>query len=149
MRSSPASRCSPGARTRGIAFVLGVAALVGGCNRPTIKEAAKSSQNLILLQHAYSKAIQELKRPPDNAKELAPFLVEPGAIDEILRSPDDGEPYVVHWGVDPRAGEAVVLAYEKNGKNGRRFVLWGHVVQRLNDEEFKTTRFPARYPPPF
>ncbi len=73
---------------------------------------------------------------------------------DVLRSPIDGEPFVVHWYVDylhlpPNDDPFTVAAYEKNGVHGRRYVLffpWR--IERLSEEEFAKTTFPPGYSRP-
>ncbi len=134
-------------------FALGICAgaivAASGCSRPNAKNAPESPQNLRAIFDAYSEATKQLKRPPANLDELTPHLKDVGEIDKVLRSPDDGQKYVILWGAEPHASQAEVLAYEKIGKNGRRYVLRGHVVFWHSDEEFKMVHFPAGHAAPF
>jgi hypothetical protein len=123
--------------------------LIGsGCRSTTSKAVPESSRNLRCIRDAYLKATEKLERPPANLQELMPFLKEEGEPDQILRSPEDGQDYVIHWGADANANPAVVLAYEKQGKDGRRYVLWGPIVWFLSDEELKQKPFPPEHPCP-
>jgi hypothetical protein len=135
-------------RTSFIILGVGLLLMASACRSKPEKAMQESSRNLRLILAAYSKAAQELSRPPSSVQDILPYLQEAGETDEILRSPDDGEPYVILWGADSSANPAVVLAYEKHGKNGRRYVLWGHVVWSLRDEEFKAKPFPPGHSPP-
>jgi hypothetical protein len=95
----------------------------------------------------------KLNRPPANAKELLPFVQEMGKPADILRSPNDGQDFVVVWGVELRklkeTGNAVpVVAYEKVGKDGKRHVLRGRAdVVLMTDGELKGAVFPSGYNP--
>jgi hypothetical protein len=74
--------------------------------------------------------------------------------DDVFHSPRDGEMYVILWGVkaadlqrssnaDP-AQRFPVLAYEKRGTDGQRYVLqMPPQVTLMSDEELKKARFPA------
>jgi hypothetical protein len=88
-----------------------------------------AEQNLTHVAMAYSDAYGKLGRGPKNAEELKPFLKEFGDPEELLVSPNDGEPYVVAWGANPTVGGPTeykgmfpILAYEKKGKNGWRAI---------------------------
>jgi len=113
-----------------------------------------SRQNLQKIGVAYAQATTRLKRPPKNLSDLLPSLKEQGEPAEILRSPDDGEEYVILWGVDfrwPPPGQrdpSVVLAYEKRGKAGKRHVLRLPTrVVLMTDDELKKTEFPPGHQP--
>jgi hypothetical protein len=113
-----------------------------------------SRQNLQKIGIAYARATTQLNRPPKDVNDLLPSLKEQGDTPEILHSPDDGEDYVILWGVDFRhpsaAGDAsVVLAYEKTGKGGRRHVLQLPAqVRLLTNDELQKAPFPAGHRPP-
>jgi len=79
-----------------------------------------------------------LDRPPESRDELLPYLqVKDRNPAEVLRSPDDDADYVIYWGVDlvhPVPGQSNLIAHEKHGKNGTRYVLIGRNVEQMNDE---------------
>src|SRR5206468_8320011 len=108
-------------------------------------------QNLSTIKGAYLKATQKLGKPPARQEDIMPFLQEVGEPEQILRSSNDGEPYVIIWGVDIRRyldkGIDPVVAYEKNGKDGKRVVSHGHFVRIETDEEFQKDVFPAGHKP--
>jgi hypothetical protein len=93
---------------------------------------------------AYVKATDTLDRAPESLQDIMPYLKELEADpNTILISPDDGEPYVIIWGVDYRApGNQPVIAYEKTGKDGKRYVCQINLVVHLNEAEFKKAPFP-------
>ena len=97
---------------------------------------------------AYMKTTQKLGRPPKNAEELRPALQESGDPDELLRSPTDGQEFVIVWGVDPRRempkdGKLPILIYEKTGSSGKRHVLQiPTMITTLTDDEMKSAYFP-------
>ncbi len=103
---------------------------------------------------AYVRFNEKYQRGPANADELQPFLKELGEPTELLRSPDDHEPYIVCWGVDLRtpptgAPSFSVLAYEQRGNGGQRYVMsTSRWVGRKSDEEFRKLAFPNGYQPP-
>jgi len=112
-----------------------------------------STQNLRQIGAAYVKALDKLERPPNNVEELKPFLKEFGDPATILRSPDDGQDYKILWGVDVRTakgpnGVMTVLAYEKDGKDGKRYVLIGRSVNHMTADEFRAAPFPPGHKAP-
>jgi len=144
-----------------ILSVLPLASLVpmAGCgsSAPVVAKEDTSRQNLQRIGVAYSQATAKLNRPPRNMKELiATFDEGPDQVPaaEIIKSPNDGEEYVVVWNVDfPELAKArgnvdVVIAYERRGKDGKRYVLKppAHVLV-MTDEEFKSASFPPGYQP--
>jgi hypothetical protein len=71
---------------------------------------------------------------------LLPFLQEVGDPAKLLRSPDDGEEYIICWNRDilNTSGNGFpVIAYEKLGKGGERYVGRGRTVEHLTDEAFQ------------
>lgn len=128
-----------------------------GSSTPVAGEVDVSRQNLQKIGVAYGRATAQLKRPPEKSDDLLPFLTSdtrPGDPLSVLRSPNDGENYVIVWGVDVRKlvmsrnKMRVVIAYEKRGKEGVRYVLRApnHVV-KVTDEQFKKASFPPGHRP--
>jgi hypothetical protein len=129
-----------------LAVLCGTAA---GCGT-TEREAPTGYQNLVSVGKAYLAATDTLERPPANLNDLKPFLEKQGDPATLLRSPEDGEDYVIIWGVDYRAakGPPPVIAYEKTGREGKRNVLQGRNVSRVSDDDFRKLPFPAGHKPP-
>ena len=127
---------------------------LAGCGRGGTGKLDPSMQNLQKIAVAYAQATTHLNRPPQNLNDLMPSLKQQGDPAEILRSPDDGEPYVILWGVDfrkpPSSGgdPSVVFAYEKQGRGGTRHVLRMPTrVVLLTDDEFRKAPFPPGQQP--
>ena len=82
-----------------------------------------------------------------NAEELKPWLQQISKkenIDEFLRSPNDGEPYEIMWGVnlDRQNDLNLVFAHEKKGVDGKRYVInVGRIVLHLTEAEFEAVSF--------
>ena len=60
------------------------------------------------------------------------------------------QPYVVAWGADPRSGmqlKPLVIAYEKEGLSGVRFVYTAMGVMLMGPDEFKEANFPPGHKP--
>ncbi|MSU80564.1 MAG: hypothetical protein EXS16_21055 [Gemmataceae bacterium] len=133
-------------------FLLGLAIALGGmtgCRKTAMsKSMQQSPQNLMSFGKAYREATLRLGQPPASLDQMAQELKDLGDTDQLLRSPEDNENYVIHWGAAAHANPAHVLAYEKVGKDGKRYVLWGHIVWFLTDEELKTKPFPPGYRAP-
>jgi hypothetical protein len=138
--------------------VVGVCLLVLSCSKHYAPEAiSESEQNLSKIGRAYMLAMGGLKHAPHNAAELTPYLKDLGESSSCLRSPEDGEEYVIIWNVKP--GEMAprgngedrrfpVLAYEKTGSGGKRYVLMvPNRIQSLTEDELRSAYFPAGHKP--
>lgn len=140
-----------------VCTVLGLMIVGCGPTKPVVFPENKFEQNLQRIGAAYTQASVKLGRPPTGPEELIEFLQVTGGSPaaEILRSPHDGENYVIVWNVDFRqlamSGanvNDVIIAYEKRGKNGSRYVMKppSHVTQ-ISDLEFKSAKFPPGHQP--
>ncbi len=130
-----------------------------GCGSSETREVKlePSLERLKVISRAYIEASRDLEHPPQNAGELMPYL-KGGRIDpaEILRSPTDGQEYTIIWGVDmnnlpPVEGPPnnfIVLAYEKQGRDGKRWVAGFRRARQMTDEEFKDAPFPPGHKAP-
>jgi hypothetical protein len=127
-----------------------------GCSRGGgVTTLPPTADRLLALGNAYRNAVQRLGHPPKDFQELQPSL-EGNASEEFLRSPTDGDPFVVMWGVDydklppGRPTPFFVAAYEKKGAGGARYVLHFPLgVRVMSDEQLKKAPFPPGYAPPF
>jgi hypothetical protein len=139
--------------TRLIAFVCLLPVLTLGCmpqgevtsvTQPTVV-------NLRAVRDSYFEAIKSLKHPARSKEELTPFLQKFGDPAEKLRSPDDGEEYVIVYGIEPMAPDSInhVWAYERHGKNGSRWCIRGRNVQRMTSDSFAKATFPPGHKPSF
>jgi hypothetical protein len=136
-------------------LLLGALA-AAGCSAGTPADPSDPTrQNLDKLGVAYLRATMKLNRPPANLKELMPLLQEfdRSKPEQILHSPNDGQDFVIVWGVELRkmmaTGNAVpIVAYEKAGKDGKRYVLRGRAdVVLMSDGELRGATFPSGYNP--
>jgi hypothetical protein len=133
-----------------------LAAVVGlaGCSRKVDRPLPAAEQRLLDIGTAYLNAINRLKRPPRGFDDLKPSL-QPGATEDYLRSPGDGEPFVIFWGIDYHklppgpVDPFTVAAYEKKGVEGKRYVLrFPRSVVQMTDEELRKAVFPSGHSPP-
>jgi hypothetical protein len=87
-----------------------------------------AENQLKFIAMAYGDAESALGAPPKNAEELKPYLKTFGTPNELLVSPNDGQPFVVIWGKKLAGGPTdykglfPILAYEKKGSGGNRAV---------------------------
>jgi hypothetical protein len=125
---------------------------VAGCSSKEehTSEVPISYQNLRTIGQVYMQATKENGSPPQSAAEIIPFIkdkkLDPAT---VLTSPDDGQPYVIHWGVDYRDSNIFpVLAYEKEGKGGKRYVCQFRLINHMTDDELRQAPFPPGKSPP-
>ena len=118
-------------------------ALFSGCSKGTSQTEVKQDDmaNLNTIGKAYDEATKSLGRPPKNAEEFKSFLRPYGDPDVFLRSPHDGQPYEIVWGrniqkMDINSMPPPILAYEKQGVNGMRYVLTKLGAQPMSDADF-------------
>ncbi len=134
-------------------------AAIAGCSsgaRVVSVPLDRTQENLLYIGQAYVRYLTEKKTPPANVEQLKPYLKQVGNPDEILRSPRDGEPYNICWGVDlskpptwAKEKSTPVIAYERRGSGGQRYVLTTmRNAMPLSDEEFKQASFPPGHQPP-
>jgi hypothetical protein len=146
----------PGGRWLAWFFAL---LLVSGCSGPHLGAAPNPTQSRLLkIGEAYRRATYRLGHPPANFEELKPSLLD--AKDEELRSPNDGEHFVIIYGVDydklpvPADKKSAIGAYEKKGAGDKRYVLrisprpFALATDLLSDEQWKHAVFPPGYTPP-
>lgn len=151
------------ARVRPLVLIFSMGWIIGcGVHVETPEPLSEAEENLSKIGRAYMQAGSELKRPPRNAKELLSYLEKNGETERVLRSPRDGQEYVILWDVKPselapkpvKEGLAPhrrfpVLAYEKSGEGGSRFVLQvPNRIVSLRNEELSEAYFPAGRRPP-
>ena len=138
---------------KAMAVGLAIGLAIGCSGKPTDKRLSETEDRLYTLGKAYIQASSDLKRGPKEFSEIKSYLPA-NAPNDLLRSPNDGEDFVILWGVDFNklpvgADPYYVGAYEKNGKNGKRFVLRFPIgVLSMTDAELKSAGFPPGYQPP-
>jgi hypothetical protein len=131
--------------SRGLAagVFMVAAALVGGCGGGQ-SGPIKETDNITAIRKAYVAATTRLGHPPKNIEELKPSLE--GNADEVLISPNDGLPYVILFGADPKKH---VIAFEAKGHDGVRMVVdQGSLPRRVSQDQFEMLSFPPGYKKP-
>ncbi len=137
----------------GLLFLL--AGLIGCGSGTNVVPFSPAEQGLSKIALAYLDAHSRLGHGPKNAEELKPSLKDFGNPDELLVSPNDGQPYVIVWGVDPTRGGPTeykgmwqILAYERQGTSGRRAVtdIRGRPMN-VPEEDFSKLTFVGRHKP--
>ncbi len=102
---------------------------------------------------AYARFSASQKRPPKTWADLGTFLPESERTETPWCSARDGQPLIICWGVDVSkhpawAKTTPVLAYEKQGAEGTRYVLTViRSVELLSDKEFREASFPPGHNP--
>jgi hypothetical protein len=104
-------------------------AAIAGCGEEVhVVPLTAAEQELTYVALAYTDAHERLGRGPKDADELKPYLKPFGDPEDLLVSPNDGEPYVVVWKANPVGGPGEymgmfpILAYEQKGTGGKRAV---------------------------
>jgi hypothetical protein len=130
--------------------------LAAGCGSPaTPPPPSPTALKLQAIGKAYVDATVRQNRPPANLDELLPSLQEQGDPHEFLVSPSDGNQFEIVWSVELRrlkayGSEVPVIAFERQGKDGKRYVLRGRAdVVQLSDSALKSSRLPEGYKFPF
>jgi len=136
-------------------LVIGI--LIGfpiGCSsKPGDRPLSETEERLYTLGKAYIQASAKLNRGPKDFSEIQTFLPSDSSSD-LLRSPSDGQEFVILWGVDfnklpAGANPYYIGAYEKTGKDGKRYVLRFPIgVITMTDDELKAANFPPGHKPP-
>src|SRR5262245_17614920 len=123
------------------AATLALGLLIAGCSsKPAdVGSGEDETEHLARIGRAYDAATKRLNRPPADVEQLKPFLREFGDPEAALRSPRDGQPYVIVFGANIRKPFQMpppIYAHEKEGVDGKRFVLTVMGVIQMTDEEF-------------
>ena len=139
------------------AFALAAAGCGDGVRyvEPTTPPS-ENQQRLNYIGDAYLRSTMRLNRAPKSVAELAPTFKSLGLKGEdFLKSADDGKPFEIVWGSDLRSlqgsgSEIPIIAFERDGKDGKRHVLRGRSeVLLMSESELRSGKFPDGYKLPF
>lgn len=126
--------------------------VAAGCQRQTGRELEPVEANVKNIAIFYGRYMSQNRgrTPPDRealkkfiashpAAELAALKIT--AVEQLFVSPRDEQPYVVLYGAKlppPGPSGSPVVAYEKDGVEGRRFVAFANAgVDELDDARFR------------
>jgi len=93
--------------------------------------------------------------PPKTKADLLAIFKLSSFPKELLISPNDGQEFIIVYDVELKGlkvsgAQLPVVAFEKSGKDGKRYVLRGmNTIVQLTDEQLKSSVFPAGYNFPF
>jgi hypothetical protein len=135
-------------------LLAGSALLSGGCSSRAGSSDDEPTRDLGHIARAYQVHLYGGK-PPREVDQLKKILEELHAAnlnpapEEVLTSSRDGQPYVIIMGANLGATTSGdILAYEKNGANGKRYVLlMSRDIRQMADEEFKRATFVQGHKP--
>jgi hypothetical protein len=142
-----------------VALVVGISIVpfAGGCSEQPIQydeQTLKAADQFRKVAVAYNQAAGRARKDKRaiTAEDLKPFLKEHGDPNAMLTSPLDGKPIVIVPGVNPGAepadDEQMIVAYERDGVNGKRITvdIRGTVVI-VDDDEFAKIKFVGGHQP--
>ena len=120
-----------------------------GCSGRADRTFNPAEERLLTISNAYLLAASKLDRAPTGFEDIKPYLAGTDS-EEILVSPNDGEKFVIIWGVDyhklkpARENPFTIGGYERKGTAGKRYVLrYPRSVVLMTDEELGKAVFPA------
>lgn len=142
-----------------LCYVMLISAMCG-CGKHQSDEGSvdKTRAKLQAISGAYMTVTIKTNRAPTKPDDLLPFLGDESTSEEQkrakLRSDNDGEDFVIAWGIDFRKQREdillrdVIFAYEKRGKGGQRYVLKLPTdIFIIPDDVFQKSQFPEGYQP--
>jgi len=140
---------------------------LSGCGSKPVSTITPATEQLRAIGIAYAKATIDMERPPTKKEELYPFFKKADDPDnsdnpkqeqnpaDYFRSLSDGEEFVIDWGFDIRKiaisappKKMPVIAYEKKGVDGKRYILQVRYVSHVTDEELADLPFPKGFKGP-
>jgi hypothetical protein len=142
-----------------------------GCGSKAVVKLPPASTQLWKINGAYIRATMVNDSPPQSKADLLPFLLNPKGPnaddtetdkaeekpnpEDFFKSFGDGEEFVILWGVDCRNYDlsgnqtgSPVIAYEKYGVDGTRYVLQFRKVSKATNEELANLPFPPGFKAP-
>lgn len=140
------------------AALLGGLLLVAGCSDAkstavVTPDGTATQGRLTTIAWLYGLHVELKQRSPANYEELRAFAetLPPahggpsGLAEPFLVSPHDKKPLVIRYGLKPPL-EGQVVAHERDGVNGRRFVVLGgsNRVEQVDDAGFREICGPTK-----
>jgi len=134
------------------AVLFSLTLVAAGCQDKTGRELEPVESNVKNIAIFYGRYVSQNRgRTPPNEEALKKFIASHPAtelaalkitdVEQLFVSPRDNQPYVVRYGAKlppPGPSGSPVIAYEKDGVGGRRFVAFAHAgVEELDDARFR------------
>ena len=123
----------------------------GGQEKPSAVTTEPTEIALNKLGAAYIRGTP----PPKTKAELLSIFKSCNHPKELLISPSDGQEFIIVYGVELKGlkvsgAQLPVVAFEKSGKDGKRYALRGmNTVVQLTEAQLKSSVFPDGYKFPF
>ena len=120
-----------------------------GCSTKPVSREDDTTQDLNHIARVYGLMISVDHHPPRDEEELRQSLLDFHKADmnphpdEIMVSSRDKQPYVIIYKANfGTAASSEIVAYEKTGAEGKRYVLtMSRDVRQLSDQEFRQATF--------
>jgi len=133
--------------------ILSIVMLVG-CGSGDKPSAITTDPTIIALDKLGGAYIRGTP-PPKTKAELLAIFKSCNHPKELLISPSDGQEFIIVYGVELKGlkvtgAQLPIVAFEKSGKDGKRYALRGmNTVVQLTEAELKSSVFPEGYKFPF
>jgi len=133
--------------------ILSIVMLVG-CGSGDKPSAITTDPTIIALDKLGGAYIRGTP-PPKTKAELLSIFKSCNHPKELLISPSDGQEFIIVYGVELKGlkvtgAQLPIVAFEKSGKDGKRYALRGmNTVVQLTEAELKSSVFPEGYKFPF
>ncbi len=131
--------------------ILSIVMLMG-CGTGDKPSAITTDPTIIALDKIGSAYI---RGTPKTKAELLSIFKSCNHPKELLVSPSDGQEFIIVYGVELKGlkvtgAQLPIVAFEKSGKDGKRYALRGmNTVVQLTEAELKSSVFPDGYKFPF
>ena len=134
------------------AVLISFCVVAAGCQRKPAGELAPAESNVKSIAIFYGRYMSQNRgRTPPDKEALKKFIASHPAtelaalkitdVEQLFVSPRDQQAYVVLYGAKlppPGPSGSPVIAYEKDGDGGRRFVAFANAgVEELDDARFR------------
>ncbi|MBY0326477.1 MAG: hypothetical protein K2Q30_06125 [Gemmataceae bacterium] len=133
--------------------ILSIVMLVG-CGSGDKPSAITTDPTIIALDKLGGAYIRGTP-PPKTKAELLSIFKSCNHPKELLISPSDGQEFIIVYSVELKGlkvtgAQLPIVAFEKSGKDGKRYALRGmNTVVQLTEAELKSSVFPEGYKFPF
>lgn len=113
-----------------------------GCGRSPEVIVDPTTDRLGKILQMYSQATREAEKPPRSIADLKAIAKKREYGDEVFKSENDGEPFVIVWGIDIRNPHPTppVIAHEKVGRAGKKWVVDTMTPRLLSDDELSKAK---------